>query len=126
LVKDVEKNLMVFQETFFNLFIANQGRLKDLLEKSAQFGIMDPGVDRAIKGYLAEMRQLVELWCRMMGREDYARALGRTVGEATAQAILPESIKNKLKVFVRDLLALVAPDEIPNKLAELEEILSNK
>lgn len=123
LVKDAEKQAIDFMETFYNLFIMNQERMRDLLEKAAQFGVIDPGVDRSIKGYLAEMRQLLELFARITGREDFAKALGKAAGNQVAQTILPEHIQVKLKNYVRDLLAEIDPEQIPKKIAELERIL---
>jgi len=124
LVKDIEKNVMVINETFFNLFEVAQGQLFTLMASVKEFGFSDPQMTRNIRSLVSELRQLLELWCKISGREDFARTLGAGAGQAVVQNMLSDTAKQKLKEWVRDLLAMVDPQIIPQKLSELEEIIN--
>ena len=124
LVKDIEKNTVVINETFFNLFNLTQGQLFEQMKKALEFGFADPMMTRSIRSLISELRQMLELWCKISGRSDFAQSLGATVGKNMAENILSDTTKQKLKEFVRDLLADVDPQEIPRKLTELEQILN--
>jgi hypothetical protein len=126
LVKDIEKNTVVINETFFNLFNLTQGQLFEQMKKALEFGFADPMMTRSIRSLIAELRQLLELWCKISGREDFARVIGAGAGQAVVQNMLSDTTKQKLKEFVRDLLADVDPQEIPRKLTELEGILNGQ
>jgi len=127
IAKDVEKNVLAVNETFLNMFTLCQQRMLALMEKADQFeGFTDQSLERTIRGYMSELRQMFDLYCKMTGREEFAKALGAGMGNAVVQNMMSDTTKAKLKTYVRDLLAQVSPDEIPTKLAELEVIISGK
>lgn len=125
IVKDVENRTLDVGETFLNIFTEVQNLVIDLRQKSNEFQNMDTGLVRTIFRGLAEMRQMFELYCRMTGREEFAKAVGTAAGQRAAENKLSETTKHKIKEWARDILADVNPNAIPKKIAELEEILSD-
>ncbi len=127
IVKDVERHVLNINESFLNLFNLVQSRLLELMSKSEDFqGMIDLGLEKTIRGYMSELRQIFDLYCKMTGREEFAKTLGAKAGQAVAENILSETKVYKLRLFIRDLLAEVDPQQISSKLAELDDILNGK
>jgi len=122
--KDVERNILKVNETFLNLTSTVEDLIQKLLKEEAQYGIRDTGMIRTIRSLLAELRQLLELYCKLTGREDFAKSLGSNLGEATAKTVLSKETKEKLMIFIRNILSDIDPESVPKLLAELEGILN--
>jgi len=121
--KDIERNILNVNETFLNLASTVEDLIQKLLKEEAQFGVRDTGMIRTIRSLLAELRQLLELYCKLTGREDFAKSLGSNLGEAAAKNIINKETKEKLMVYIRNLVADLNPEAISKTLAELEAIL---
>lgn len=124
--KDIEKNVLKVNETFLNLASTVEDLVQKLIKEESQLGVRDTGMIRTIRSLLAELRQLLELYCRLTGREDFAKSLGSNLGEATAKTIMSKETEGKLKKYIRDILSDIDPEKVPKILEDLEDILNGK
>lgn len=123
-VKDTERNVLRFQDTFMNLIDMVNDSFVELRQQLKDRGFADPQEIKNLRGFLVELRNLLALYAKLSGQEALVRTMAEGVGEKIVENLLTDSKKSKLKEYVKDLLAEVQPEKIPVKLAELESILN--
>lgn len=123
-VKDTERNVLRFQETFMNLLDEVNDTFMDLKQNIKDRGFADPQEIKNLRGFLVEIRNILALYAKLSGQEALVRTVAEGVGNKIASDMLSADKKTKLKAFVRDIIADQQPEKIPEILAKLEEILN--
>lgn len=125
LVRDTTANILKVSESFLNLLNATQERYMDLLRAAKDRGFTDPQEEKNIRGYIVELRNQFEFIFKATGNEEFARLMGAKRAEAQVKGGLSDEQQKKLKHWARKILAESPPEMIADRLAELEEIMSN-
>ena len=125
LVRDTTANILKVSESFLNLLNATQERYMDLLKAAKDRGFTDPQEEKNIRGYIVELRNQFEFIFKATGNEEFARLMGAKRAEAQSKGGLSDEQQKKLKHWARKILAESPQEMITDRLAELEEILTN-
>jgi len=128
--EDAAKHLINTIKTFSNLANALQdraGKIKQRLDLEGDtMDVKDLTLmEKNLRGYFVEMRNLMKDYNMQTGSADFFKKLGEGLGEQAAKNVLDKPKQEEMKNLITDILKEVEDvDKIPRYLQRLEEILN--